>query len=81
MNLSSNTNYTGAISGTGLNFVKDGAGTLTLPTPTSLSFAAMTISAGGYKLNPTQQLTLSGALTNNGTFTMKSGASLVQAIM
>jgi autotransporter-associated beta strand protein len=79
MNLSSNTNYTGAISGTGLNFVKDGAGTLTLPTPTSLSFAAMTISAGGYKLNPTQQLTLSGALTNNGTFTMKSGASFVQA--
>jgi hypothetical protein len=79
MNLSSNTNYTGSISGSSLNFVKDGAGTLTLPTPTSLSFAAMTISAGGYKLNPTQQLTLSGALTNNGTFTMKNGASFVQA--
>jgi len=79
MNISSNNNYTGAISGTSLNFVKNGAGTLKLPTPTALSFAAMTISGGGFTLNPNQQLTLTGALTNNGTFTMKNGASLVQA--
>jgi hypothetical protein len=79
MNLSSNTNYAGLISGTSLNFVKDGAGTLTLPTPTALSFAAMTISGGAYTLNANQQLTLTGALTNNGTFTMKDGATFVQA--
>jgi hypothetical protein len=79
MNLSSNTNYAGLISGTSLNFVKDGAGTLTLPTPTAFSFAAMTISGGAYTLNANQQLTLTGALTNNGTFTMKDGATFVQA--
>jgi fibronectin-binding autotransporter adhesin len=79
MNLSSNTNYAGLISGTSLNVIKDGAGTLTLPTPTALSFAAMTISGGAYTLNANQQLTLTGALTNNGTFTMKDGATFVQA--
>jgi autotransporter-associated beta strand protein len=78
MNLSSNTNYAGLISGTSLNLIKDGAGTLTLPTPTALSFAAMTISGGAYTLNANQQLTLTGALTNNGTFTMKDGATFVQ---
>jgi hypothetical protein len=78
MNISSNTNYAGLISGTSLNFVKDGAGTLTLPTPTSHSFAAMTISGGGFTLNANQQLTLTAALTNNGTFTMKDGATFVQ---
>jgi len=78
MNLSSNTTYTGTITGTGLNFVKNGTGFLKLPTPSSLSFADMTISGGGFILIPNQQLTLTGMLTNNGTFTMKDGATFLQ---
>ena len=77
MNLSSNTNFGGNIVGTSLSFVKNGAGVLTLPTPTSLSFINFTISGGTFRLNSNQQLTLSGALTNNGTFTMRSGATFV----
>jgi hypothetical protein len=38
----------------------------------------MTISGGGFTLNANQQLTLTSALTNNGTFTMKDGATFVQ---
>jgi autotransporter-associated beta strand protein len=78
MNLSSNTTYTGAITGNNLSFVKNGAGTLALTGATAWSFVDFTISAGAYRLNPNQQLTLSNALTNNGTFRMKDGATFVQ---
>lgn len=47
-NLSANTDYTGAITTTGRNFVKDGAGILSLPSPTALSFADLTLSGGGF---------------------------------
>jgi autotransporter-associated beta strand protein len=77
MNLSSNTTYSGLISGTNLSFVKNGAGTLSLTGATALSFIDFTISGGTYRLNSNQQLTLSGSLTNNGTFTMRSGATFV----
>jgi hypothetical protein len=77
MNLSANTNFGGTIVGTSLGFVKNGAGTLSLTGATALSFIDFTISGGTYRLNSNQQLTLSGSLTNNGTFTMRSGATFV----
>ena len=79
MNLSANTDYAGAISGSNLYFVKNGAGILSLPTPTALSFAKMQISGGTFRLNSNQQLTLTDSLINNGTFIMKDGATFVQA--
>ena len=78
MNLSSNTNFAGPIVGTSLSFLKNGAGTLSLTGATALSFVGFTISGGTYRLNGNQQLTLSNALTNNGTFTMKDGATFLQ---
>jgi autotransporter-associated beta strand protein len=78
MNLSSNTNFAGPIVGTSLGFVKNGAGTLSLTGATALSFVDFTISGGTYRLNGNQQLSLSNALTNNGTFRMKDGATFIQ---
>ena len=78
-NLSSNTTYAGVISGTGLNIVKEGTGVLALTGSNTPDFATLTISAGTYRLNSNQQLTLSGALTNNGTFVMRDGATFKQA--
>jgi hypothetical protein len=79
MNLSSNTNYTGAISGTNNNFnlVKSGAGDLTLSHAAALSLQNATISAGSLVMPAGKQLTLSGTLTNNGIFTLKDGATFV----
>ena len=77
-NLSANTDYTGTITTAGRNFVKDGAGILSLPSPTALSFADLTLSGGAFKVNGNQQLTLTGVLTNNATFTLESGATFVQ---
>ena len=77
MNLSSNTTFSGPIVGNNLGFVKNGAGTLSLTGATALNFVDFTISGGTYRLNSDQQLTLSNSLTNNGTFTMRSGATFV----
>ena len=77
INLSATTTYAGTIGGTDLNVIKDGAGILTLTGSTTPNFATLTISGGTFRLNSNQQLTLSGTLTNNGTFTMRSGATFV----
>ena len=77
-NLSANTTYTGVISGTGLNVIKEGAGVLALTGSNTPDFATLTISAGTFKLNANQQLTLSDALTNNGTLTLENGATFKQ---
>ena len=78
-NLSSTTTFAGVISGTSLNVVKDGAGVLALTGSNTPDFATLTISAGTYRLNSNQQLTLSGAFTNNGTFVMSDGATFKPA--
>jgi hypothetical protein len=78
LNLNSNNNYAGTISGTNISLLKNGAGALTLPTPTTLSFTDFTISGGSFSLNANQQLTVTGTLTNNGTMTIESGATFKQ---
>jgi autotransporter-associated beta strand protein len=78
LNLNSNNNYAGTISGTNISLLKNGAGALTLPTPTTLSFTDFTISGGSFSLNANQQLTVTGTLTNDGTLTIESGATFKQ---
>ena len=43
-----------------------------------LRVGSLSITAGEYVLNANQQLTVTGTLTNNGTLTLKDGATLVQ---
>jgi hypothetical protein len=78
MNLSSNTNYAGAISGTNFNLVKSGAAELTLSHASLLSVQNATINAGSLITPAGKQLTVTGNLINNGIFTMESGSTFKQ---
>jgi hypothetical protein len=81
LNLSSNTTYAGAISGTNNNFnlEKSGSGALTLSHASALSLQNATINAGSLIMPANKQLTLSGPLTNNGSFVLQDGATFKQA--
>jgi hypothetical protein len=72
---------TSLFTGTILNFHKtSGAGTLTLNDNIVVTNNMSTSAGlGALILAPSKQLTVQGALTNNGTFTMKDGATFVQA--
>jgi autotransporter-associated beta strand protein len=78
-NLSGTGEYTGQISGTTISLNKTGAGTLTLNPTNTLTFSGVTVTTGGLTIAASKQLTVSGALTNNATFTLKDNATLVQA--
>jgi autotransporter-associated beta strand protein len=125
LNLSSTSNYSGVISGTGSHLIKSGFGDLTLTgantltgtttvssgmltlnrtggstlpdvanlvvsadinaSPGTLNFASdqiinnLSIANNAMcTLNPSKKLTINGVLTNNGTFNINSGSTLVQ---
>ena len=78
-NLSGTSEFTGNISGTTISLTKTGAGTLTLNPTNALVFETATLTSGGLTIAASKQLTVNSTLTNNGTFTMKDGATFVQA--
>jgi hypothetical protein len=78
-NLSGTSEFTGNISGTTIILTKSGAGTLTLNPSNALSCSALNVAAGELAIAASKQLTVTGTLTNNGTFTLKDGATFVQA--
>jgi autotransporter-associated beta strand protein len=77
INVSSSSEYTGAITGSNLTLTKTGAGTLTLNPTSTLVFQTATITTGGLAIAASKQLTVTGTLTNEGTFTLKDGATFV----
>jgi hypothetical protein len=60
-----------------LTLTKTGAGTLTLNPTSTLVFQTATITTGGLAIAASKQLTVTGTLTNEGTFTLKDGATFV----
>jgi hypothetical protein len=78
-NLSGTSEFTGNISGTTISLTKTGTGTLTLNPTNALVFETATLTTGGLTIAASKQLTVNSTLTNNGTFTMKDGATFVQA--
>ncbi|MFM1772879.1 MAG: hypothetical protein RLZZ71_2021 [Bacteroidota bacterium] len=95
LNLSSTSSLPGTLTGTDIQFVKDGVGTLTLSNAytfggqssvlggtlrtNDITFSNLSVSSGAnYILSSDKEITISGALVNNGSFKLENGATMLQ---